>query len=492
MKKQSVDSATATNYGIYNLRNVSDSIILGEGYLILPDSSNIKTLMMDGKVHQGDFIQYLKKTNKSNLNLIANPFPSALRFNFSDFEPKNCYSPMIIDVFGNFTPIQSSDTLHLGEGFFVLAKTSNASLKFKESLKIGTRGTSALGKGKQFSNSTNSSDLLIELIRPDGSKDQTKINFSNKKVTHNFDSIHDVLKLENIFGKANIAVVKNQNNLALYLIPQTVSNIAEFPIRVWKNTSSSIANYSLNIKNIEVLKKNNYCINLEDKLLGITFNLEHDTVLSFQKTENDTSIRFTLNVLQPIELSIENALCFGDSNCSATANLKGYYVNYLWKNQLNDTVLYNQGGFSNKVENLTAGKYNLQINQHSKCGSVNIPFEITQPDSNVTAKISANKTRLNISKNDSIIFTNLSKGALNYVWDFGNGDSAFTKNASHYFKYVGNYLVKMVASMETCEKSASIQIEAFDPTSISEASQDFRVNVFKQNSGVVKISADLI
>jgi hypothetical protein len=474
------------------LQNVSDSIILGEGYLILPDSSNIKTLMMDGKVHQGDFIQYLKKTNKSNLNLIANPFPSALRFNFSDFEPKNCYSPMIIDVFGNFTPIQSSDTLHLGEGFFVLAKTSNASLKFKENLKIGTRGTSALGKGKQFSNSTNPSDLLIELIRPDGSKDQTKINFSNKKVTHNFDSIHDVLKLENIFGKANIAVVKNQNNLALNLIPQTVSNIAEFPIRVWKNTSSSIANYSLNIKNIEVLKKNNYCINLEDKLLGITFNLEHDTVLSFQKTENDTSIRFTLNVLQPIELSIENALCFGDSNGSATANLKGYYVNYLWKNQLNDTVLYNQGGFSNKVENLTAGKYNLQINQHSKCGSVNIPFEITQPDSNVTAKISANKTRLNITKNDSIIFTNLSKGALNYVWDFGNGDSAFTKNASHYFKYVGNYLVKMVASMETCEKSASIQIEAFDPTSISEASQDFRVNVFKQNSGVVKISADLI
>ena len=39
VKKQSVDSATVASYGIYNLQNVSDSIRLGEGYLILPDSS---------------------------------------------------------------------------------------------------------------------------------------------------------------------------------------------------------------------------------------------------------------------------------------------------------------------------------------------------------------------------------------------------------------------------------------------------------------------
>ena len=45
--------------------------------------------------------------------------------------------------------------------------------------------------------------------------------------------------------------------------------------------------------------------------------------------------------------------------------------------------------------------------------------------------------------------------------------------------------------METCEKSASIQIEAYDPTSISEVSKNFNVQIFQPAPGLLAINSSL-
>jgi len=486
--RHSVDSATSNKEGIYNLQNIGDSIYLGEGFLVLPDSNKKTTLMMHGKIQHGDFTKTLKVSNNSNLNLVANPFPSALLFDFEKFQPVDCYSPMTIDQEGNFIPIQFQDTIHLGEGFFVLAKNAGASIKFNESLKIGTKGTSALGKGKRFNNSKSNSDLIIQLTRPDGSLDQTKINFSTENVSLGFDDFYDAIKLENIYGKANISTVKDEENLGLNLVPAEFSAKTKFPIRVWKKNSSATENYSLNLINIVTLKNNNFCISLEDKLLGLTFNIPKDTSISFQKTANDTSIRFVLQISKPIDLSIKNALCFGDTNGTALADLKGFNASYLWRNQFGDTMKFENNGFSNLVDELFAGNYTLEIKNHSECGITRIPFTITQPDSNVVAKFTANKTKIDINKNDSIIFTNFSTGALNYIWDFGTGDSAFSKNTSHYYKFIGNYIVSMTAIMETCQKTATLEVEAIDPTSIEESSISFETKIYQSEKGILNLS----
>lgn len=458
------DSATNNDFGIRKLNNISAPFSHTQGFLVKPDSLNKKTLMLQGEIFIGDTTLFFGSSTNSNFNLFANPYPSAIRFNFSDFNPKNCYNPITIDEQGNFVPIQFMDTLHLGEGFFVQAASNGATLTFTESQKIGNKGNNILGSGKRFMNSVYNNELQIILARPDGTNDISKIVFSELPVNLGFDTVFDGKKIPNLLNKTNLATVQNNLDFSINYIPQNITGNLEIPIKIWKPNASSInQNLNLIISNIEHLKAANFCINLVDKQTGIVSNLSADTIISFQKLENDTAIRFVLQLSNPIQLSIQNVLCKGDSNGNVVASLSEQNLHYLWKTIQNDTLqVGTKADNFDEITQLKAGKYQLIVSDHSSCGTTKIPFEITESDSLVTIGFKASKVKVAANLPDSIIFTNSSKGALQYVWSFGDGDSAFTYHAKHYYREPGNYRVSLYAIENTCIKDSVIDIEALN------------------------------
>ncbi len=65
---------------------------------------------------------------------------------------------------------------------------------------------------------------------------------------------------------------------------------------------------------------------------------------------------------------------------------------------------------------------------------------------------------------DSIMFNNLTTGASNFVWNFGDGDTSTLNNPIHLYNIPGDYTVKLVAtSTEGCQDSISKTITILTP-----------------------------
>ena len=63
------------------------------------------------------------------------------------------------------------------------------------------------------------------------------------------------------------------------------------------------------------------------------------------------------------------------------------------------------------------------------------------------------------------IFTNTSTStvpATTYVWDFGDGDSAFVPVADHTYSNAGSYTVTLRVINPGCEKASSLRVNVID------------------------------
>ena len=413
------------------------------------------------------------------MNFIANPYPSALLFFFEGYDKKGCYNPFTIDQYGNYVPIQGGDTLHVGEGFFLLSEGSNPYLKFSEIFKVGSPDKTRFGNGKNLNNSLGNSDLVFELFRPDGSKDYSKIIFSTEETSVGFDTLIDGLKIPNLYGKANIATVTEGQNFGLNFLPKYQTQNLVIPLKVWQeSTTTDSANYGIAIKNINRLQKQNLCIQLIDKELNIKSPIFKDTLISFSKIKSDTTIRFILDISNPITLEATNVLCKLDSNGSAAATLNIPNQTFFWK-ILNDTVKYSPAiGFSDVVENLYPGEYKVTVLNHPSCGTISESFEITEPDSLLIAKFTPNRTTAKLNKGAEFIFTNQSAGGKNYLWTFGDGDTLTNSfNASHIYSNPGNFIVQLHAYRDQCTKIDSAFIEVIDDTYIDEVNGNTAIHI---------------
>jgi PKD repeat protein len=137
-----------------------------------------------------------------------------------------------------------------------------------------------------------------------------------------------------------------------------------------------------------------------------------------------------------------------DSGCSALnvffSKIPGV-ISYQWKK---DDALFGTGSnFNERFENKSSLTKNYRITLITQ--DVNKCYDTATKVIKVypvpTAKFMANPTTVYIPGNE-VIFTNLSSGASNYVWDFGDGVTSKEGNPKHIYTKAGEYNVILLAS----------------------------------------------
>lgn len=66
-------------------------------------------------------------------------------------------------------------------------------------------------------------------------------------------------------------------------------------------------------------------------------------------------------------------------------------------------------------------------------------------------------------KGDTVTFTNLSLGATNYIWDFGDGNSDTVTNPKHVYRTQDSFTVRLTAIKAQCNDSISKKVQLIHP-----------------------------
>jgi gliding motility-associated-like protein len=150
-------------------------------------------------------------------------------------------------------------------------------------------------------------------------------------------------------------------------------------------------------------------------------------------------------------------VCLGDStNLNSTSRICGL-VSYFWDMD-NDGVFNDAAGSDVRYRFLSAGTkmVGLVVLNISDTDTI---YHTVIVDSLPLVDYTINNTVQNISGNN-FVFTNTSTGASTYMWDFGDGNTTGTVNATHSYASVGDFSVKLVATtIHGCKDSTIKQVK---------------------------------
>ena len=174
-----------------------------------------------------------------------------------------------------------------------------------------------------------------------------------------------------------------------------------------------------------------------------------------------TVVTITVN---PLPVADTTGLVITPANCgSATGIISGLLMTtgqgpftYVWKDSLNVTV-----GTDADLSNVAAGTYSVIVTDSNGCSSVVIgPLVITATPP-VTASFNLNpitgETPLVVN------FTNTSSSeAINFLWQFGTGDTSTAENPNYTYVPLGNFIVCLTADNGFgCSDSACSAVDIF-------------------------------
>jgi PKD repeat protein len=156
-------------------------------------------------------------------------------------------------------------------------------------------------------------------------------------------------------------------------------------------------------------------------------------------------------------VSPNQAICIGES-----AQLNAYGgTQYTWS----PTTGLNNANIANPIATpTTTTTYRVRINYANRCTKDTTVTITIKPLPSADFNFAVSTTCA--SDRQSISFTNLSSNGLNYLWDFGNGQTSTLQNPIPVTYLVGNYIVKLtVSSPTTCDKiiSKTISVQPFAP-----------------------------
>lgn len=118
---------------------------------------------------------------------------------------------------------------------------------------------------------------------------------------------------------------------------------------------------------------------------------------------------------------------------------------YEWSNgSTNDTII---------VSPNSTTTYSVKINEDACSTELNIQVSVTD-----RIAISDFDYAINACDN-SVSFTNLSINADNFLWEFGDGETSTVDNPAHQYDEGGTFLVKLVASKNSCPDTSERLIE---------------------------------
>ncbi|MCW3078005.1 MAG: hypothetical protein JWO32_2614 [Bacteroidetes bacterium] len=193
------------------------------------------------------------------------------------------------------------------------------------------------------------------------------------------------------------------------------------------------------------------CINLYDKFLNTTTDIS-TTPYVFNLADTTTVARFDVNItmlplLVNTTMTQPSCQLLNSGQVVASGANAGPW-NYYWttngtpiQTSLNKTT-------ADTLNNLPGGTIDLEVNTVGMCDNSSSTYQINSQIPSYAQFNSADTLDLNLFS--SITFTNLSSGAVSYLWDFGDGSgTSINSSPTYYYSFPGTYTVTLICWSST-------------------------------------------
>lgn len=253
---------------------------------------------------------------------------------------------------------------------------------------------------------------------------------------------------------------------------------------------SSVSNDSLTLtfEDISKFVEAFGCVKLFDRQTGQTIDLSVDSAYTFWVDEGYAGERFLLQMTRTMEnkISTQNSTCAAEKDGFIDVDLSEYPDDIDMSLFKNGVLVKNYTGDIDLIhELLGAGDYMLVNNLGEiTCSVSTYTFSLTT-GTPIIANFSAPATGYT---HNPIQFQNVSSGAVQYVWDFGDGTATVTDaQPTHTFESVGVFTIQLSAYNENaCEPDVtSRQVAIQSDASVTAIDPGDKFKVFTSDGGIV-------
>lgn len=269
--------------------------------------------------------------------------------------------------------------------------------------------------------------------------DETAMRFeSNASI--NFDPNYDAQKMTSVNTTVpRIASIIGTTEYAINQFPEQEITIA---VKITSDNSGLTQIDFDNASGFGTLA----CLKFEDTFTGITYDLATSSGFVAYLYDTTTVARFVLHIGAPVSIVNTAISCFGNTDGEiAFSKQTNNPFDIVWKD-VNLTILQNNTAIlSDSISGLSAGDYYIETTD-GLCGNRIDTVTIQEP-----AQITSYFTVTNdtIELGTSLTPTNQSANAVNFYWDFADGNNSSVVNPVHTYAQVGDYLVSLTSSQHS-------------------------------------------
>ncbi len=233
------------------------------------------------------------------------------------------------------------------------------------------------------------------------------------------------------------------------------------------------------------------CIQLEDLHNGVITDLRIDSSYTFVSSDTTTLPRFLLKMFRDYNVTSTDASCYNIDDASML--IEGEFINSnTYELFSNGTLISSSIANGNSVlfDNLFAGNYQIFSNQNFNCNNNISNIELNQPIE-VLAEFTSNEDTLMIGQFPAQLqLTNNSIGAMNYTWDFDDGNFSNETHPVHFYSSAGSYDITLLAEnslLPMCFSEQTKNIVVIDSTSliVPTNSEISNISVYSFNDKIV-------
>jgi len=269
----------------------------GAGYAVVVPAS--QTVEFDGPVNTGDIsctnLSYSSLAGQwpNGLNLVGNPYPSALDWDMGDWIKTGINASVYAwngtqyISWNGFTGSLQNGIIPAMQGFLVSSHSPAAGLTIPNNSRIHSNQP-FLKEGMDINN------LLVLKAEGNNMEDHTYINF-NQESTNGFDQAFDAYKLAGVNDAPQLFTMAGNVKLSIHVMP---SKAYTDTVVVLGFKAGMAGNYKIIAETIQNFSSD-IPIYLEDLKTGDTLNLRTDSVYSFYADPADDELRFDLRFKTP-------------------------------------------------------------------------------------------------------------------------------------------------------------------------------------------------
>lgn len=457
-------AGSIVGYNTSNTLDIGDAPFLWAG-------PNANKISISGSPELDNISVNITKTGSSGIedgwNLISNPYPCSI--DWDAFRARNstisttafAYSP----TNGNWSSIVSGGSIPHSQSIFIQTNSST-SINFNLSDLSSSYNAS-------FARSSNGINYpLVIKIHGDVNSYNDKIYLNTgASFTSNFDDGFDVGKLLSPIPDyaPNIYFLDSINNkLSNNYINNNQS--VSIPLAAIIGTYAH-GNYTISFENLSEFMVG-ACLSLEDLYNGVITDLRIDSNYTFISDTNAINPRFLIHINTAYDIDVLNSNCFNDS--SGSISLNGTSINGNFYKLLNsqgnllDSIVATNDTVS--FDNLSAGNYSIFTNDSNSCSLNNHNIIVSEPTQVIADFLFPSDTiYCDSSSTAEVSFSNRSVGALEFLWDFNNGNFSNNENPTKTFSS-GDYVVKLTSFMDSthiCFSTIDKLITIVDSSAIS-------------------------